>query len=78
MDSLTTQLYKYIGTKITDEKYKQAYCRIVLNKNGKCIRGKNGNMLVQFENGDKVTVLGRMLRKVFEGSKENVVLTDTP
>lgn len=32
--------------------------------NGKCIRGRNSNMLVQFENGDKVVVLARMLRKI--------------
>ena len=30
---------------------------------GKCIRGKNGNMLVEFETGEKVVVLGRLLRK---------------
>jgi hypothetical protein len=30
---------------------------------GKCIRGKNGSMLVAFEDGTKHVIVGRLLRK---------------
>jgi hypothetical protein len=36
----------------------------VRRADGKCIRGKNGSMLVQFEDGRKMVVVGRLLRKV--------------
>lgn len=39
-------------------------CKAVRRSDGKCIRGRNSNMLVDFENGDRVTVLARMLRKI--------------
>ena len=39
-------------------------CKAVRKKNGKCIRGKNSNMLVEFEGGVKVVILARMLRKI--------------
>jgi hypothetical protein len=38
-------------------------CSAVRNEKDKCIRGKNSNMLVKFENGEKVVVLARQLRK---------------
>jgi hypothetical protein len=31
--------------------------------NGKCIRGKNGSMLVRFEDGKTHVITGRLLRK---------------
>lgn len=63
-ENLSVQMYKYLGSKITDDSYKNKHCRILLNRNNKCIRGRNGNMLVVFENGDKAVVCGRLLRKV--------------
>jgi hypothetical protein len=56
--------YTYRGDKLTDEKYKQQPCNAVRRSNGKCIRGKNGNMLVRFEDGNTVVVLARQLRKI--------------
>lgn len=54
--------YTYIGSKITDEAYKGKQCNAVRRRDGKCIRGKNGSMLVEF-NGVKVNVIGRLLRR---------------
>lgn len=31
---------------------------------GKCIRGRNANMLVEFEDNNKVVIPARMLRKI--------------
>lgn len=55
--------YKYIGDKITGPKFKGQPCSAVRRPDGKCIRGKNGNMLVEFE-GRKVVVIARLLRKI--------------
>lgn len=55
--------YTYIGDGFTDSRYKGKVCSAILRQDGKCIRGRNGNMLVEFE-GKKVVVLARLLRKV--------------
>lgn len=55
--------YTYLGDKQTDERYKKKGCRAVRRPDKKCIRGKNGNMLVLFD-GKPVVVLARQLRKV--------------
>jgi hypothetical protein len=55
--------YHYIGDRSTDPSLKKQFCNAV-RKNNKCIRGKNGSMLVEFENGKKTVVIGRLLRKV--------------
>jgi len=39
-------------------------CEAIRRPDGKCIRGRNGNMLVRFTSGEIVVVLGRQLRKV--------------
>jgi hypothetical protein len=44
--------------------YAGQLCKAVKRKNGKCVRGKNGNMLVVFENGDRVNVRAILLRKL--------------
>jgi hypothetical protein len=55
--------YRYQGDRLTDPKYKGQCCEAVRRADGKCIRGRNGNMLVRF--GDTlVVVLARQLRKV--------------
>ncbi len=54
--------YIYRGDRLTDEKYRNKHCTAVVRPDGKCIRGKNGNMLVLFGN-EKVNVAGRQLRK---------------
>jgi hypothetical protein len=56
--------YIYLGDKLSRTgQYAGKNCIAVRRADGKCIRGKNGNMLVQFEGGQKVVVLARQLRK---------------
>lgn len=55
--------YIYRGDRLTDDKYKGKECTAVRRPDGKCIRGSNGNMLVEFD-GKKVVVLARQLRKI--------------
>lgn len=55
--------YKYLGDKHTDPRHKGQLCEAVRRENGKCTRGKNGNFLIQFASGEKVVVIGRLLRK---------------
>ena len=56
--------YVYRGDRLTNPALKGATCTAVRRADGKCIRGKNGSMLVEFANGQRVNVLGRQLRKV--------------
>ena len=56
-------IYLYRGDRYTDNKYKLQPCSPVLSNAGKCIRGKNGNMLVSFQSGT-VVVLARQLRRL--------------
>ena len=55
--------YKYLGDRITRPELKGAHCSAVKRLDGKCIRGRNSNMLVQFKSGEKAVVLARLLRK---------------
>lgn len=59
------QQYKYLGDRFTDESLKGQICIAVKQPNGKCIRGKNGSMLVNFA-GLNVVVIARLLRKYNE------------
>lgn len=54
--------YIYLGDRLTGE-FKGKTCTAVRRPDGKCIRGKNGSMLVEFD-GVRAVVLGRRLRKV--------------
>lgn len=56
--------YTYLGDRQTDIKYRGQYCNAVLNTKGKCIRGRNGNMLVQFDEHGPQVVIARLLRKI--------------
>jgi hypothetical protein len=56
-------IYLYRGDRYTDVQYKMQPCLPVLTSTGKCIRGKNGNMLVSFQSGT-VVVLARQLRRL--------------
>ena len=56
-------IYLYRGDRYTDGKYKLQPCLPVLSNTGKCIRGKNGNMLVSFQSGSCI-VLARQLRRL--------------
>lgn len=55
--------YRYRGDRLTDAALKGQLCKAV-RRDGKCIRGKNGNMLVEFANGLRAVVLARQLRKI--------------
>lgn len=57
----TERCYLYMGDKLTDSAYKGQNCKAVLRPDLKCIRGRNSNMLVEF-NGVKVVVLAKRLR----------------
>jgi hypothetical protein len=56
-------IYLYRGDRYTDNRYKMQPCLPVLSNAGKCIRGRNGNMLVSFASGT-VVVLARQLRRL--------------
>ena len=56
--------YIYLGDKMTADEHRNKQVTAVLRADGKTIRGRNGNMLVQDEDGRKLVVLGRRLRKV--------------
>ncbi|AKQ46505.1 hypothetical protein TH63_14130 [Rufibacter radiotolerans] len=57
--------YRYLGDRHTANSLKGAVCVAVRNPAGKCIRGRNGAMLVRFvENGQTTVVIGRLLRKL--------------
>lgn len=55
--------YLYLGDRNTDGSLRRQYCSAV-RRNGKCIRGKNGSMLVLFEDGKQRVIVGRLLRKI--------------
>ncbi|GAB3956372.1 hypothetical protein GCM10028805_46030 [Spirosoma harenae] len=55
--------YIYLGDRMTDPALKGAGCKAIRTKTGKCIRGRNGSMLVEFHDGPKI-VIARLLRKV--------------
>lgn len=56
--------YIYLGDRLTRPELRRKPCRAVRCSNDKCIRGRNGNMLVEFDNVGKCVVLGRLLRKI--------------
>ena len=55
--------YKYLGDRLTSADLKGKLCQAV-RSNQKCIRGRNGNMLVEFSNGKKAVIIARLLRKL--------------
>jgi hypothetical protein len=56
--------YRYLGDRFTDPALKGQLCDAVRRPDGKCIRGRNGSMLVVFESGQRAVVIGRLLRKI--------------
>lgn len=55
--------YIYLGDRLTDPALRGMACSAV-RRAGKCVRGKNGSMLVVDEQGVRHVVIGRLLRKV--------------
>lgn len=60
---MKTMEYVYLGDRMTRSELRNAKCRAIRRSDGKCIRGRNGNMLVEFESGLRCVVLGRRLRR---------------
>jgi hypothetical protein len=56
--------YVYLGDRLTRAELKNAKCRAVRRADGRCIRGRNATMLVEFESGLRCVVLARRLRKI--------------
>jgi hypothetical protein len=56
--------YRYLGDRNTDPHLKGSLCRAVRRADGKCIRARNGSMLVEFESAGRHVVMGRLLRKL--------------
>lgn len=56
--------YVYRGDRWTMGWLRGRRCEAVRRADGKCVRGRNGNMLVRFTSGEACVVLGRQLRKV--------------
>ncbi len=56
--------YQYLGDRQTAASLKNRRCRAVRRDDGKCIRGRNGNMLVEWEDGARCVVVARLLRKL--------------
>jgi hypothetical protein len=69
--------YIYLGDRFTDPKLKKASCTAVQRNDGKCIRGRNGNMLMQFGQR-KVVVIGRRLRIEKPSHFESLSVTGQP
>lgn len=55
--------YIYLGDRLTRPELRRMPCRAVRRSNGKCIRGRNGNMLVEFPGIGKVVILGSIIAK---------------
>lgn len=62
--------YIYLGDRLTRPELRRMPCRAVRRADGKCIRGRNGNMLVEFGGVGKCVVLGRLLRKIKKNSRK--------
>lgn len=57
------KVYKYLGDRMTAKRFKGKLCKAVLREDGKCIRGRNGSMLVEFlQPPRRAIVVGRLLR----------------
>jgi hypothetical protein len=55
--------YIYLGDRHTDPVLKRTPCAAIRRPDGKCIRGKNGAMIVSFADGRKSVIVGRLLRR---------------
>lgn len=55
--------YIYLGDRNTGYNLRKQLCAAI-RRNGKCVRGKNGSMLVVFADGKRQVIMGRLLRKI--------------
>lgn len=56
--------YRYLGDRLTAPEHRGRFCKAVKSARGKCIRGRNGSMLIEWEDGTRCVVIGRLLRKL--------------
>ncbi len=56
--------YIYLGDRHTDPALRGKPCAAVRRADGKCIRGRNGSMLVACAHNVRMVVVGRCLRKI--------------
>lgn len=61
--------YIYLGDRLTRPELRRMPCRVVRRADGKYIRGRNGNMLVEFDSVSKCVILVRLLRKIKNSRK---------
>lgn len=67
--------YVYLGDRSTAALYKGRQCNAVRRADGKCVRGKNGNMIVVFD--DKLVVVqARLLRKIKRNCLKSIFNTE--
>ncbi|MCC2548063.1 hypothetical protein LJY25_16560 [Hymenobacter sp. BT175] len=65
--------YRYLGDRLArlmNSPLVGQVCRAVRDERGKCIRGRNGSMLVEFASGPAV-IMARQLRKVASDEAES-------
>ena len=55
--------YIYLGDRLTSPYWRGMPVNAVRRADGRCIRGRNGNMLVEDVHGNRCVVLGRLLVK---------------
>lgn len=55
--------YVYVGDRLTDPHWRGLPVNAVRDGRGKCVRGRNGTMLVEDAQGRRAAVLGRLLVK---------------
>lgn len=56
--------YVYLGDRLTDPRLKMKKCNAIRRADGKTIRGRNSNMLIELEDGELCIVIGRRLRSL--------------
>lgn len=61
--SMFSAEYVYLGDRLTDPQLAGLPVEAVRRADGKCVRGRNGSMLVEDASGIRFVVLGRLLRK---------------
>ena len=57
------QRYTYRGDRMTDPALKAATVTLVRRPDGRCVRGRNGNILAVID-GRRIVVFARQLRKI--------------
>lgn len=62
--------HRYLGDRFTPPELRGRLCMLPRRPNGRCYRGRNGNIEVQWSDGTRDVVVGRRLRKIKEASTD--------